>query len=115
MLCIFVDITVNTHSLTAMTEREQTKPDDVQIEKHLFSFDNLNPFVNVSLFLCSKYLTEDTQHIAGGMLIGTGVWVTIIFVMRNVLKSLLSWHGWMYSRHGSMSITTKIWLVSSLC
>ncbi|XP_053497455.1 carnitine O-palmitoyltransferase 1, liver isoform isoform X1 [Ictalurus furcatus] len=59
----------------------------------------------------SKYITEDTQHIIGGMLIGTGVWVTVIFIMRNILKSLLSWHGWMYNRHGSMSISTKIWLV----
>ncbi|KAG7324356.1 hypothetical protein KOW79_012372 [Hemibagrus wyckioides] len=59
----------------------------------------------------SKYITDDTQQIIGGMLIGTGVWITIIFVMRNVLKSLLSWHGWMYSRHGSLSIRTKIWLV----
>ncbi|XP_053092780.1 carnitine O-palmitoyltransferase 1, liver isoform isoform X2 [Pangasianodon hypophthalmus] len=59
----------------------------------------------------SKYITEDTQRIVGGMLIGTGVWVTIIFIMRNILKSLLSWHGWMYNRHGSTSISTKIWLV----
>ncbi|XP_060771056.1 carnitine O-palmitoyltransferase 1, liver isoform isoform X2 [Neoarius graeffei] len=59
----------------------------------------------------SKYITEDTQRILGGMLIGTGIWVTITFIMRNVLKSLLSWHGWMYNRHGSMSISTKIWLL----
>ncbi|KAF4081211.1 hypothetical protein AMELA_G00158840 [Ameiurus melas] len=59
----------------------------------------------------SKYITEETQHIVGGMLIGTGVWVTVIFIMRNILKCLLSWHGWMYNRHGTMSISTKLWLV----
>ncbi|KAI4894588.1 hypothetical protein NFI96_018815 [Prochilodus magdalenae] len=59
----------------------------------------------------SKYITEDGQRIAGGVLVGTGLWVTIIFIMRNVLKSLLSWHGWMYNRHGSVPIGTKIWLV----
>ncbi|XP_017573019.1 carnitine O-palmitoyltransferase 1, liver isoform isoform X1 [Pygocentrus nattereri] len=59
----------------------------------------------------SKYITEDGQRIAGGVLVGTGLWVTIIFIMRSVLKSLLSWHGWMYNRHGNVSIGTKIWLV----
>ncbi|XP_062847047.1 carnitine O-palmitoyltransferase 1, liver isoform isoform X1 [Trichomycterus rosablanca] len=59
----------------------------------------------------SKYITEDTQRIVGGLLIGTGAWVTIIFVMRSVLKSLLSWHGWMHNRHGHTSLSTKIWLV----
>ncbi|XP_072525384.1 carnitine O-palmitoyltransferase 1, liver isoform isoform X1 [Salminus brasiliensis] len=59
----------------------------------------------------SKYITEDGQRVAGGVLVGTGLWVTIIFVMRNVLKSLLSWHGWMFNRHGSVSIGTKMWLV----
>ncbi|XP_066523085.1 carnitine O-palmitoyltransferase 1, liver isoform isoform X2 [Hoplias malabaricus] len=59
----------------------------------------------------SKYITEDGQRIVGGVLIGTGLWVTIIFFMRNVLKSLLSWHGWMYNRHGTVSIGTKAWLV----
>uniref|UniRef100_A0A673MTV4 carnitine O-palmitoyltransferase n=1 Tax=Sinocyclocheilus rhinocerous TaxID=307959 RepID=A0A673MTV4_9TELE len=50
-------------------------------------------------------------RIVGGVLIGTGLWIAVTFVMRNVLKYLLSWHGWMFNRHGSLSLTTKIWLV----
>uniref|UniRef100_A0AAY4DKM0 carnitine O-palmitoyltransferase n=1 Tax=Denticeps clupeoides TaxID=299321 RepID=A0AAY4DKM0_9TELE len=41
----------------------------------------------------------------------TGLWVSVIFVMRSVLKSLLSWHGWMHARHGSVSMSTRIWML----
>lgn len=59
----------------------------------------------------SRYLSTDTQKIVGGVLVGTGLWVTIIMIMRNVLKSLLSWHGWMYERRGSVSWTSRAWMV----
>ncbi|XP_003967444.2 carnitine O-palmitoyltransferase 1, liver isoform isoform X1 [Takifugu rubripes] len=59
----------------------------------------------------SRYLSTDTQRIVGGVLVGTGLWVTIIMIMRNVLKSLLSWHGWMYERHGSISWTSRAWML----
>uniref|UniRef100_A0A3B3DTF4 carnitine O-palmitoyltransferase n=1 Tax=Oryzias melastigma TaxID=30732 RepID=A0A3B3DTF4_ORYME len=65
----------------------------------------------LSLSFCSKYMSTDSQKIVGGVLVGTGVWVTIIMIMRNVLKSLLSWHGWMQARHGTMSWSTKLWLL----
>uniref|UniRef100_A0A673MNB8 carnitine O-palmitoyltransferase n=1 Tax=Sinocyclocheilus rhinocerous TaxID=307959 RepID=A0A673MNB8_9TELE len=65
----------------------------------------------IAVFPCSKYVTEEGQRIVGGVLIGTGLWIAVTFVMRNVLKYLLSWHGWMFNRHGSLSLTTKIWLV----
>uniref|UniRef100_A0A673MNG2 carnitine O-palmitoyltransferase n=1 Tax=Sinocyclocheilus rhinocerous TaxID=307959 RepID=A0A673MNG2_9TELE len=68
----------------------------------------------IAVFPCSKYVTEEGQRIVGGVLIGTGLWIAVTFVMRNVLKYLLSWHGWMFNRHGSLSLTTKIWLVSVL-
>ncbi|KAL2094139.1 hypothetical protein ACEWY4_011451 [Coilia grayii] len=55
-------------------------------------------------------MTDDSQRVVGGILVGTGLWVAIIFVMRNVLKSLLSWHGWMYNRHGHMNIKSSIWM-----
>uniref|UniRef100_A0A8C5EHS7 carnitine O-palmitoyltransferase n=1 Tax=Gouania willdenowi TaxID=441366 RepID=A0A8C5EHS7_GOUWI len=54
-----------------------------------------------------------SQRIVGGVLVGTGLWVTIIMIMRNVLKSLLSWHGWMHARHGSVPWTTRGWMVFS--
>uniref|UniRef100_A0A8C1GRG8 carnitine O-palmitoyltransferase n=1 Tax=Cyprinus carpio TaxID=7962 RepID=A0A8C1GRG8_CYPCA len=65
-----------------------------------------------SVFPCSKYVTEEGQRVVGGVLIGTGLWIAVTFVMRNVLKCLLSWHGWMFNRHGSLNLKTKIWLVS---
>ncbi|XP_051916022.1 carnitine O-palmitoyltransferase 1, liver isoform isoform X1 [Hippocampus zosterae] len=59
----------------------------------------------------SKYMSTDSQKIVGGVLVGTGLWVTIIMIMRNVLKCLLSWHGWMYARHGSVSWSTRVWML----
>ncbi|XP_072241611.1 carnitine O-palmitoyltransferase 1, liver isoform isoform X1 [Leuresthes tenuis] len=59
----------------------------------------------------SQYMSTDNQKIVGGVLVGTGLWVTIIMIMRSVLKSLLSWHGWMYSRHGSLSWSTRVWML----
>uniref|UniRef100_A0A665U7U9 carnitine O-palmitoyltransferase n=1 Tax=Echeneis naucrates TaxID=173247 RepID=A0A665U7U9_ECHNA len=59
----------------------------------------------------SRYMSTDSQRIVGGVLVGTGLWVTIIMIMRNVLKCLLSWHGWMYVRHGSTSWSARLWMV----
>uniref|UniRef100_A0A8C7PPV7 carnitine O-palmitoyltransferase n=1 Tax=Oncorhynchus mykiss TaxID=8022 RepID=A0A8C7PPV7_ONCMY len=59
----------------------------------------------------SPYMSEDSQRVVGGVLVGTGLWVTIIFIMRNALKCLLSWHGWMYNRHGSVSWGTRLWIL----
>uniref|UniRef100_A0A672MY48 carnitine O-palmitoyltransferase n=1 Tax=Sinocyclocheilus grahami TaxID=75366 RepID=A0A672MY48_SINGR len=73
---------------------------------------SLGMFTKLSKHLpISKYVTEEGQRIVGGVLIGTGLWIAVTFVMRNVLKYLLSWHGWMFNRHGSLSLKTKIWLV----
>uniref|UniRef100_A0A8C4EBK5 carnitine O-palmitoyltransferase n=1 Tax=Dicentrarchus labrax TaxID=13489 RepID=A0A8C4EBK5_DICLA len=54
---------------------------------------------------------EKAQRIVGGVLVGTGLWVTIIMIMRNVLKCLLSWHGWMHARHGSVSWSARLWMI----
>ncbi|XP_074534501.1 carnitine O-palmitoyltransferase 1, liver isoform isoform X1 [Halichoeres trimaculatus] len=59
----------------------------------------------------SRYMSTDSQKVVGGVLVGTGLWVTIIMIMRNVLKSLLSWHGWMLERHGSVSWSTRVWML----
>ncbi|KAI2648190.1 Carnitine O-palmitoyltransferase 1, muscle isoform [Labeo rohita] len=73
---------------------------------------SLGVFTKLSKHLpISKYVTEEGQRVVGGVLIGTGLWIAVTFVMRNVLKYLLSWHGWMFNRHGSLSFKTKIWLV----
>ncbi|XP_058238110.1 carnitine palmitoyltransferase 1Aa (liver) isoform X1 [Hemibagrus wyckioides] len=59
----------------------------------------------------SKYMSLDNQSRVGGVLVGTGLWVVIIFTMRSMLKCLLSWHGWMGERHGSLTWKTRLWLV----
>ncbi|XP_030621951.1 carnitine palmitoyltransferase 1Aa (liver) [Chanos chanos] len=59
----------------------------------------------------SKYMSSDSQQLVGGVLVGTGMWMVIIFTMRTMLKSLLSWHGWMYERHGTMSWKTRAWVI----
>ncbi|XP_028440603.1 LOW QUALITY PROTEIN: carnitine O-palmitoyltransferase 1, liver isoform [Perca flavescens] len=59
----------------------------------------------------SRYMSTDSQRIVGGVLVGTGLWVTIIMVMRNVLKCLLSWHGWMHAPHGSVSWSIRLWML----
>ncbi|KAG7522153.1 carnitine O-palmitoyltransferase 1, liver isoform-like isoform X1 [Solea senegalensis] len=59
----------------------------------------------------SQYMSTDSQRMVGGVLVGTGLWITIIMIMRNTLKCLLSWHGWMHSRHGSLSWSTRVWMV----
>ncbi|XP_062245980.1 carnitine O-palmitoyltransferase 1, liver isoform isoform X1 [Platichthys flesus] len=59
----------------------------------------------------SRYISTENQMMVGGILVGTGLWVSIIMIMRNALKSLLSWHGWMHARHGSVSYSTRLWML----
>lgn len=77
-----------------------------QLDPSLGLFTKLGQHIPIS-----RYMSTDTQRIVGGVLVGTGLWVTIIMIMRNVLKSLLSWHGWMQERHGSLSWSTRVWLI----
>ncbi|KAI4878105.1 hypothetical protein NFI96_027895, partial [Prochilodus magdalenae] len=73
---------------------------------------SLGLFLKVGKYIpVSKYMSLDTQRRVGGVLVGTGLWVAIIFTMRNILRSLLSWHGWMSERHGKVTWKTRIWLV----
>uniref|UniRef100_A0A672SLH8 carnitine O-palmitoyltransferase n=1 Tax=Sinocyclocheilus grahami TaxID=75366 RepID=A0A672SLH8_SINGR len=59
--------------------------------------------------------TDFTKKIAfGGVMVGTGLWIAIIFSMRTVLKGLLSWHGWMFAPHGKMTWQIRLWLVCIL-
>ncbi|XP_028813447.1 carnitine O-palmitoyltransferase 1, liver isoform isoform X1 [Denticeps clupeoides] len=77
-----------------------------QIDPGLGLFAKLGKHLPVS-----TYMSEETQRVVGGVLVSTGLWVSVIFVMRSVLKSLLSWHGWMHARHGSVSMSTRIWML----
>uniref|UniRef100_A0A673X9Y3 carnitine O-palmitoyltransferase n=1 Tax=Salmo trutta TaxID=8032 RepID=A0A673X9Y3_SALTR len=67
--------------------------------------------VMLCLSPCSRYMSFENQQVVGGVLVGTGLWVAIFFTMRTSLKWLLSWHGWMYARHGTVPWRTRIWLV----
>ncbi|KAK1159869.1 carnitine O-palmitoyltransferase 1, liver isoform-like isoform X1 [Acipenser oxyrinchus oxyrinchus] len=58
----------------------------------------------------SRYLSDESQKIVGGVLIGTGLWMSGIYIMRTSLKMLLSWHGWMFSAHGKVPKRTRIWM-----
>ena len=86
-----------------------------------------SPSLSLSLFLSlslslppspsslpSQYMSTESQRMVGGVLVGTGLWVGIIFVMRNTLKCLLSWHGWMHASRGSVNWTTRLWMVNQL-
>uniref|UniRef100_A0A8C2B2D1 carnitine O-palmitoyltransferase n=1 Tax=Cyprinus carpio TaxID=7962 RepID=A0A8C2B2D1_CYPCA len=60
---------------------------------------------------CSKYMSTQKQMLVGGVMVGTGLWIAIIYSMRTVLKGLLSWHGWMFAPHGKITCQIRIWLI----
>ncbi|KAM8978785.1 carnitine O-palmitoyltransferase 1, muscle isoform 2-T3 [Sarcophilus harrisii] len=61
--------------------------------------------------MCSNYLTLQTRTLISVGIFSTGVWVTGIFLFRQTLKLLLSYHGWMFEMHGQTSRITKIWAI----
>uniref|UniRef100_A0A8D0CNX8 carnitine O-palmitoyltransferase n=1 Tax=Sander lucioperca TaxID=283035 RepID=A0A8D0CNX8_SANLU len=61
--------------------------------------------------LCLPFSLSVSLSKVDTFLVGTGLWVTIIMVMRNVLKCLLSWHGWMHAPHGSVSWSIRLWML----
>uniref|UniRef100_A0A8D2CLJ4 Carnitine O-palmitoyltransferase 1, liver isoform n=1 Tax=Sciurus vulgaris TaxID=55149 RepID=A0A8D2CLJ4_SCIVU len=58
---------------------------------------------------CGPYQTPQTRALLSMVIFSTGVWVTGIFLFRQTLKLLLSYHGWMFEMHGKTSHFTKIW------
>ncbi|XP_069764295.1 carnitine O-palmitoyltransferase 1, liver isoform-like isoform X1 [Narcine bancroftii] len=56
-----------------------------------------------------RCMSHHGQNIVSALLFATGLWLALIFVMRQILKTLLSYHGWMFEEHGKQSTTTKIW------
>nr|XP_045008500.1 carnitine O-palmitoyltransferase 1, muscle isoform isoform X3 [Jaculus jaculus] len=57
------------------------------------------------------YQTPQTQALLSMAIFSTGVWVTSIFLFRQTLKLLLSYHGWMFEMHNKTSHVTKIWAI----
>ncbi|XP_072889718.1 carnitine O-palmitoyltransferase 1, liver isoform-like isoform X1 [Hemitrygon akajei] len=56
-----------------------------------------------------RYMSHHGQTLVSALLFATGLWLALIFVMRQILKALLSYHGWMFEEHGKVSTTTKVW------
>ncbi|XP_005067161.1 carnitine O-palmitoyltransferase 1, muscle isoform [Mesocricetus auratus] len=57
------------------------------------------------------YGTPQTQELLSMVIFSTGIWATGIFVFRQTLKLLLSYHGWMFEMHSKTSHATKIWAI----
>uniref|UniRef100_A0A8C7IMP3 carnitine O-palmitoyltransferase n=1 Tax=Oncorhynchus kisutch TaxID=8019 RepID=A0A8C7IMP3_ONCKI len=75
--------------------------------KYVQADPSLALFTKVGAHLpVSRYMSFEKQQVVGGVLVGTGLWVAIFFTMRTALKWLLSWHGWMYAHHGTVSWRT---------
>uniref|UniRef100_A0A8C2B2J5 Carnitine O-palmitoyltransferase 1, muscle isoform n=1 Tax=Cyprinus carpio TaxID=7962 RepID=A0A8C2B2J5_CYPCA len=56
------------------------------------------------------FMTVQTQTVLSAILFATGLWLSFIFLLRYILKALLSYHGWIFESHGKMSFSTKVWL-----
>ncbi|CAB1323105.1 unnamed protein product, partial [Coregonus sp. 'balchen'] len=58
----------------------------------------------------SGYMTVQTQTVLSAILFATGLWLSLILMLRYILKALLSYHTWIFESHGKMSFCTKLWL-----
>ncbi|KAM9481838.1 carnitine O-palmitoyltransferase 1, muscle isoform 1-T2 [Clarias gariepinus] len=58
----------------------------------------------------SDRLTAQTQTVLSAIVFATGLWFSLIMLLRCTLKVLLSYHGWIFEPHGKMSMTTKVWI-----
>uniref|UniRef100_A0A8C7J4D8 Carnitine O-palmitoyltransferase 1, muscle isoform n=1 Tax=Oncorhynchus kisutch TaxID=8019 RepID=A0A8C7J4D8_ONCKI len=56
----------------------------------------------------SGYMT--TQTVLSAILFSTGLWLSLILMLRYILKALLSYHAWIFESHGKISFCTKLWL-----
>ncbi|KAG8576508.1 hypothetical protein GDO81_009887 [Engystomops pustulosus] len=71
------------------------------------SFGLINKISNL---LPGQSLTSPvSRNVASAVIFSSGVWVSGILLYRQVLRLLLSYHGWMFEPHGKRSLKTKIW------
>uniref|UniRef100_A0A674D974 Carnitine O-palmitoyltransferase 1, muscle isoform n=1 Tax=Salmo trutta TaxID=8032 RepID=A0A674D974_SALTR len=61
----------------------------------------------------SGYMTVQTQTVFSAILFSTGLWLSLILMLRYTLKALLSYHAWIFESHGKISFCTKLWLMFS--
>ncbi|XP_070190742.1 carnitine O-palmitoyltransferase 1, liver isoform-like isoform X2 [Littorina saxatilis] len=60
------------------------------------------PVVNSYSYSVGQYLST--------LLFALFLWLVTIMTIRYFLKLLLTYHGWMYEMHGTLSLRTKLWL-----
>ncbi|XP_075064553.1 carnitine O-palmitoyltransferase 1, muscle isoform [Mixophyes fleayi] len=74
--------------------------------------------VDVSLGLITKIssllpgqsvLSPVSRTVVSAVIFSSGVWVSGILFYRQILRTLLSYHGWMFEPHGKRSLKTKLW------
>ncbi|KAB5574738.1 hypothetical protein PHYPO_G00212490 [Pangasianodon hypophthalmus] len=58
----------------------------------------------------SDRLTAQTQTVLSAIVFATGLWFSLIMLLRYTLKVLLSYHGWIFEPHAKMSMSTKLWI-----
>uniref|UniRef100_A0A3Q0RY66 Carnitine O-palmitoyltransferase N-terminal domain-containing protein n=1 Tax=Amphilophus citrinellus TaxID=61819 RepID=A0A3Q0RY66_AMPCI len=57
-------------------------------------------------------LSAQGQTMVSALVFSTLLWLSLILALRFCLKLLLSYHQWMFEKHGHISNTTKVWVVS---
>ncbi|XP_048462975.1 carnitine O-palmitoyltransferase 1, liver isoform isoform X2 [Rhincodon typus] len=57
------------------------------------------------------YLSNQTESVLSALLFGTALWLALVFTMRQTLKLLLSYHGWMFIEHGKPPPHVKLWML----
>ncbi|CAL8283413.1 unnamed protein product [Boreogadus saida] len=55
-------------------------------------------------------LSSQGQTMLSALVFSTLLWLSVILALRFCLKLLLSYHRWMFEKHGSTSTTTKVWV-----
>ncbi|KAF7697672.1 hypothetical protein HF521_004182 [Silurus meridionalis] len=58
----------------------------------------------------SVSLSSHGQTMLSALLFSTLLWLSLVLTLRFCLKLLLSYHRWMFERHGHISTTTKLWV-----
>ncbi|XP_051796926.1 carnitine O-palmitoyltransferase 1, liver isoform [Acanthochromis polyacanthus] len=55
-------------------------------------------------------LSAQGQTMLSALVFSTLLWLSLILALRFCLKLLLSYHQWMFEKHGRISNTTKVWV-----
>uniref|UniRef100_UPI00358F9DCE carnitine O-palmitoyltransferase 1, liver isoform-like n=1 Tax=Myxine glutinosa TaxID=7769 RepID=UPI00358F9DCE len=56
-------------------------------------------------------LSRSQRDVAGGLLFATGIWGAMVLAMRYTLRGLLSYHGWIFTPHGTSPFSTRMWMM----